>query len=100
MRSKQPRWTSQDFAKAESLIEAGATNEQCLEALGRTLKACSEKVRLGIGPQLYFKSAPATKVPEGVREEAAKRHMACPRDLTGMIFGDPPKGYSALERRS
>jgi hypothetical protein len=100
MRPKQPRWTDQDFAKAQALIKAGATNEQCLGALGRTLKACSEKVRLGMGPQLYSKTQPAPKVPNDVREDAAKRHLARPRDLSGFVFGDPPQGYSALERRS
>ncbi len=29
-----------------------------------------------------------------------RRHAAGPRDLTGAFFGDPPRGYSALERRA
>lgn len=29
----------------------------------------------------------------------ANRRAAAPRDLTAIIFNDPPKGYSALDRR-
>ncbi len=101
MRPKQPRWTAEEFAVARSLVESKATNEECIQALGRSLKACSEKVRLGFAPEkVYFKTPAQAKIPEGVRAEAAKRSSARPRDLAGMIFGDPPQGYSALERRT
>ncbi len=33
-------------------------------------------------------------------EDRERRHAAGPRDLTGAFFGDPPRGYSALERRA
>lgn len=38
-------------------------------------------------------------VPHDVMAEREKRLMA-PRSLTASICGDPPEGYSALERRS
>lgn len=37
--------------------------------------------------------------PPWVIEERDQRLAAPPRDLTGMIFGDPPAGFSALEGR-
>jgi len=36
---------------------------------------------------------------EALLAEAATRAAAPHRDLTGMFFNDPPKGYSALDRR-
>lgn len=36
--------------------------------------------------------------PEALRERAKRLH-APPRDLTGAFFGDPPVGYSQLDRR-
>lgn len=38
-------------------------------------------------------------VPDEVIAEAARR-AAAPRSLTGIVMGDPPIGFSALERRS
>ena len=38
-------------------------------------------------------------IPPEVIEEAVKR-LSAPRDVTQAICGDPPKGFSALERRA
>ncbi len=38
--------------------------------------------------------------PEELIADRENRHAAGPRDLTGAFFGDPPRGYSALERRA
>lgn len=38
-------------------------------------------------------------VPEGVLKEQARRVVACARDLAGAVFGDPPVGFSALDKR-
>lgn len=101
MTRKTPRWSLKDFETAKRLIAEGATEEQCQAALGRSLKACYERVRCGAavaGPR--NKIPVRVNVPEFVREEAKVRHLAPPRDISGAVFGDPPKGYSALERRS
>lgn len=39
-------------------------------------------------------------VPAEVLIEQAKRLTASARDLAGAIFGDPPRGFSALDRRT
>jgi hypothetical protein len=39
-------------------------------------------------------------IPEHVLAEQAKRLVARARDLAGAVFGDPPVGFSALDRRS
>ena len=38
--------------------------------------------------------------PDEIIHDREARHAAGPRDLTGAFFGDPPRGYSALERRA
>lgn len=39
-------------------------------------------------------------IPDEVQQERINRMMSRPRDLTGAIFGDPPVGFSMLERRT
>lgn len=41
----------------------------------------------------------ASRPTEEMLRERDKRNAAAARDLTGLIFGDPPKGYSALDRK-
>ena len=51
-------------------------------------------------PARYQERVPkAVEVPPEVFVDRDRRAMA-PRDLTGAFFGDPPRGYSALERRA
>ena len=38
-------------------------------------------------------------IPDGVLREQARRLTATARDLAGAVFGDPPRGFSALDRR-
>jgi hypothetical protein len=45
-------------------------------------------------------SGPAVKAPVDVNAERDRRLAAPPRDLTGLMFGDPPLGFSALDRRT
>jgi hypothetical protein len=67
------------------------------EAKGRRLKELNDKRKLrsryGTGISLY-----ASRVPENVLANREARVAAGPRDLTGAFFGDPPRGFSALER--
>ena len=41
----------------------------------------------------------ASRPTEEMLRERDKRNAAAARDLTGSVFGDPPKGYSALDRK-
>ena len=102
MMGKMPRWTEQDLATAKRLVAADATGEQCQQALGRSRKACYERVRIGISVEArsHYKTPTAARVPDAVREEAKVRKAAPVRNISAFVFGDPPVGYSALERRS
>jgi hypothetical protein len=98
-------WSQKDYETARRLIKDGASNETCLEVLGRTRKACETKVLYGKAPNSKIPYAPrrgdsATQLPDEVVTEAKARWSAPRRDISAIVFGDPPVGYSALERRS
>jgi hypothetical protein len=38
-------------------------------------------------------------IPHAVAMERAQRQEAGHRDLAGAVFGDPPQGFSALDRK-
>jgi hypothetical protein len=71
----------------------------------RFCRACRrerERERVHARPKLIKTKASATVASRPSDEliaEARCRALAPPRDLTGMFFNDPPKGYSALDRR-
>jgi hypothetical protein len=52
-------------------------------------------------PTRYQKRAPSKddSIPSEVIEAAVRRATA-PRSLTAILMGDPPAGFSALERRA
>jgi len=96
------RWTREEVALAEALVARDASDDECMAAIGRNRNACY--VKLMRWPDQQGKTfrmprlAPQEKAPDHVFEDRNRRLMA-PRDLTGTFFGDPPKGFSALERR-
>lgn len=100
---RRPHWTDEETEIAYGLVDRRATDEECRAAVGRGRMACVARIermrneanRLTAGPV----SDGPRRVPENVAQEALRRSLAPPRDLTGHMMGDPPKGYSALERR-
>lgn len=101
---KRPHWTDAETEIAYGLVDRRATDEECWATVGRGRMACVARVermrsaanRLTAGPV----SEGPRRIPDGVAREALARAYAGPRDLTGALMGDPPKGYSALERRT
>jgi hypothetical protein len=120
------RWTPSEIERLLALKAEGLTPEQIGKRLNRTSK--SVKTRLAymkLTPaqraarleydrnRRNFQNKAVSKV-AGVEFEARKsarpeqdviverdrRHSAPMRDLTAAFFGDPPVGYSALERRT
>lgn len=49
----------------------------------------------GVGPQRQA----AREIPDEVKSNRDARVKAGPRDLSGAFFGDPPRGFSALDRK-
>lgn len=97
---KGARWTPEDIKKAHKLVEAKASDDECMAVIGRKYWSCYMKIardRYRHGVDVRVEASPV--VPPQVIHEAVQR-MTAPRDLTGVICGDPPKGFSALERRA
>jgi hypothetical protein len=47
----------------------------------------------------HFAERPGARPPASLIEEAQRRALA-PRSISAFVFGDPPSGYSALDRRA
>lgn len=117
-------WTDADIATAKELFADGLTCRQIGERINRTAKAVRVKLkRLTWTPEQRYefnrkerlrgKKYVARKTVSGVRDMVTvvrrapddvladrEARYAAPRDLTGAFFGDPPQGFSALERRA
>lgn len=119
MMRKMRLWTNEETDMARQLVVSDATNQECIEAINRTRHACrarlryvdNEDVRLKMSSRGKHRSPNKSKskginhVAEGMRgvpDEvvADAQHRACvPRTLTAWVFGDPPPGHSALDKR-
>lgn len=115
----QRRWKKEEDQKATSMAATGNTAGEIADATRRTIGAVKSRLRyLGLSnerrlaesrlreasrkPVIRMKIAHlyerAPVVPPEVTEDRNQRGRAA-RDLTGVLMGDPPRGYSALERR-
>lgn len=85
-------WTEDEYRRAVNMRADGLTCKEVGLAIGRSEKAVRQKM-------LYF-DPPIGRPTELMllrrdrREDASYR-----RDLTGTLCGDPPPGYSALDRK-
>lgn len=50
-------------------------------------------------PTAHFAERPGARPPSELIEDAQRRALA-PRSISAFVFGDPPPGYSALDRRT
>lgn len=115
------KWSPEDLETLKRLLREGKTHAQIACVLNISVERVKNRVcwdnlsgwqrekrlqannrrRLGGRTLTYRRSdnpTTASKPKPEVLEEAARR-MSAPRTLTGAIMGDPPIGYSALERR-
>jgi hypothetical protein len=97
---KKPRWTPDEIATAKRLIEEGATDEQCVAAVGRNRHTCWTKLynERNRGYSAFFNHIPSAKPKPEMLADAKQRALA-PRTISAFVLGDPPFGYSALDRR-
>jgi len=104
---KKPRrpWSSDDLATLVRMREV----ERCRWSdIDRTLNR-SDGGACGKYASLRREELPRHPAEAGGRVEvstaqeidrSARKQAAMRRDLTGEVFGDPPPGYSALDKRS
>src|SRR6185312_7352486 len=116
------RWAAQDWRRAKELLQRGYSINAVSTLMGRPPKQVSEKLRwentsvekrearrLRINARRHatgeYKSTPRPDGPStgpradpGLFEERDRR-LAAPKTLSGWLLGDPPVGFSALDRK-
>jgi len=98
-------WSTEEISKLMHL-RAQLGWDWCAIAveLGRTESGVKSKYKYVLHERSCAKapSLPGGRepIPETVLVEQARRLAAAARDLAGAVFGDPPRGFSALDRRS
>lgn len=104
-RASPKPWTPEDIARAVALkLEDGLEDYEIAEELQRPLSSVINKMNEEIqrwrrdqGQRIRGYGA---TVPAHVLAERDRRRDAYDeRDTTGQFFNDPPKGYSALDRK-
>lgn len=118
-------WTSFEWERIVRLRAEGMTIPAVAARIGRSVNATTSKIRweemtadqrkaraariktykathrATIRTTRHYEVIRTEQRPsEALLHDREMRHAAGPRDLTGAFFGDPPRGYSALERRA
>jgi hypothetical protein len=113
-------WLPEHTQLARELFARRASEAEFRETLGRSKQAAREHVKWKDDPEYRAKrnisrasgKAPSKNrrrsfgqihvdrptTPERLRQEANERASA-PQTLTGFVFGDPPIGYRAIDRK-
>lgn len=102
MKARQQKWTDEETALARKLLKERAPDSEYPRQLGRT-RICARARIERLDYMAAFGSRrsddrPSEPVPMEVWVERSKR-IAAPRSLTASLLGDPPSGYSALDRK-
>lgn len=94
------RWSEKDQGALERLISQRKTIPQIVEALGKSRKVIYNKIEYMRRPSrlIFTDLSSRVDVPIAVLEDRERRYAA-ERDITAVFFGDPAKGFSALDRR-
>lgn len=118
-------WTAEQIEELQRLREAKIPIENIARALNRSVYAIKAKIaslrlpcakrimRRELERQRRNEKIKSMRIPSGTNSICGPRHidnqleaersarLSAPyRDLAGALFGDPPVGYSALERRA
>jgi hypothetical protein len=123
---KLQRWTDEELQLLNKMYLAGDSRKMIAEALGSTLERVKHRLRWEMTngdmreqrrKRSYMRrlqrckderkaAVPYSCVSAGPRpvpqmiDDRDQRSAAPARDLTALYMGDPPVGYSALERRA
>jgi len=103
---KKPKrlWSASDLATLIHMREVGREKWSVIDrAFARAVGSSAtkyESLRRGKLPRHPTETGGRIEVSTGQESERLARQEAeRRRDLTGEVFGDPPPGYSALDRR-
>ncbi len=116
------RWSSGEDTRLREMQASGFSEQYICLALNRTLHSIKERSRWinqteeqrqrrrnRINALRYKRDSQVGTLRTNIVRNATvidktilldrERRMLAPRTLTGMILGDPPQGYSALDRK-
>jgi hypothetical protein len=96
--AKGAAWSMKELRQALRLKRQGVTCADIAPVLGRTAEAIEAKLKCFGKSSVRVPIARSGERPASAAEEQIRRNAACHRDLTGAICGDPPVGFSALDR--
>jgi IS30 family transposase len=95
------KWAPEEIALLEQRLAEGVRPVQIARELGRHRSSIYERMYRGkLRKPRVSAGMVVSIVPDHVEREWRERQVAPIRDLTAAYLGDPPVGYSALERRS
>jgi len=97
--AKGVSWSMKELQQALRMKRQGATCADMAVALGRSATAVEAKLKYWGKTRVNVPTIHLIKQPTSAIEEQIGRNAAHHRDLTGAICGDPPVGYSALDRK-
>lgn len=66
----------------------------------KQVNAARARLRFGMVGRMHSVLETERNIPREVIIDREARINAVPRDLTGLLLGDPPAGFSALDRRA
>lgn len=98
--SRLDMWTEEEMATLDRLCVEGRSSKEIAVILNRTFYAVRAKISYCNSARARANSSMAGNVrvpPELIAERNVR--SAARRDLTAVFFGDPPQGYSALDRK-
>jgi hypothetical protein len=95
--AKGGSWSMKELQQALRMKRQGVPYADIASTLGRKVEAIEAKLK-GYGKiPAIVPIARSGEKPASAAEGQTRRNVACHRDLTGAICGDPPLGYSALD---
>jgi hypothetical protein len=97
-------WTEHEIWRAKRWKATGYSCQEIDRMLGRTVGSTNHKLHHADMAPVGEHHAPTVigamrATPEVLAERERRREALDRRDLTGQFCGDPPIGYSALDRR-
>lgn len=96
---KKGPYSPEESKALEDMAARGMSNRQMADALNRPIDSIRQRLTtINCMPwkQNHINATP--KPPRETLDERAARRAASYRDLTASLMGDPPKGYSALDK--
>jgi hypothetical protein len=97
--AKGASWSMKEFHQALRMKRQGMSCTDIAIALGKKVAAIEAKLKCCGKRPVNFPNPYPTEGSTDDLEAQSERDVAHHRDLTGVICGDPPIGYSALDRK-